>query len=68
MKNKKFWISLLAGIMAVIMLLGLVLSVLPAAQAASSSGVSLTPLSPQGLAASGCSIFLWVLPMTRRGS
>ena len=25
MKNKKFWVSLLAGIMAVIMLLGLVL-------------------------------------------
>lgn len=39
MKNKKFWISLLAGIMAVIMLLGLVLSVLPAAQAASSSEI-----------------------------
>ena len=39
MKNKKFWISLLAGIMALIMLLGLVLSVLPAAQAASSSEI-----------------------------
>ena len=39
MKNKKFWVSLLAGIMAVIMLLGLVLSVLPAAQAASSSEI-----------------------------
>ena len=39
MKNKKFWMSLLAGIMALIMLLGLVLSVLPAAQAASSSEI-----------------------------
>ena len=39
MKNQKFWISLLAGIMALIMLLGLVLSVLPAAQAASSSEI-----------------------------
>ena len=29
MKNKKFWVSLLAGLMAFIMLAGLVLSVLP---------------------------------------
>ena len=29
MKNKKFWTSLLAGIMAFIMLAGLILSVLP---------------------------------------
>ena len=39
MKNKKFWISLLAGIMALIMILSLVLGVLPAAQAASSSEI-----------------------------
>ena len=31
MKNRKFWISLLSGVMAVVMLLGLVLSILPAA-------------------------------------
>lgn len=39
MKNKKFWISLLAGIMALIMILSLVLGMLPAAQAASSSEI-----------------------------
>ena len=39
MKNKKFWISLLAGIMALIMILSLVLGVLPSAQAASSSEI-----------------------------
>lgn len=39
MKNKKFWVSLLALILALVMLLGLVLSVIPAAQAASSSEI-----------------------------
>lgn len=39
MKNKKFWISLLAGIMALIMILSLILGILPAAQAASSSEI-----------------------------
>ena len=29
MKNKKFWVSLLAGVMAFVMLFGLVMSVLP---------------------------------------
>ena len=33
MKNRKFWISFLSGVMAVVMLLGLVLSILPAALA-----------------------------------
>lgn len=39
MKNKKFWISLLAGIMALIMILSLILGILPSAQAASSSEI-----------------------------
>lgn len=39
MKNKKFWVSLLAGIMAAVMLLGLVASIIPAASAASSSQI-----------------------------
>ncbi len=39
MKNKKFWISVLAGLMALVMLLGLILSVLPRASAASSSEI-----------------------------
>lgn len=39
MKNRKFWVSLLALIMALVMLLGLIVSVLPAAQAASSSEI-----------------------------
>lgn len=37
MKDKKFWMSLLAGIMAVILLLGLILSLIPVANAAQSS-------------------------------
>ena len=40
MKNRKFWVSLIAGIMAAIMLLSLILSVLPTlAHAASSSEI-----------------------------
>jgi murein DD-endopeptidase MepM/ murein hydrolase activator NlpD len=39
MKNKKFWISFLAGLMALIMILSLILGILPAAQAASSSEI-----------------------------
>ena len=31
MKNRKFWLSLLSGVMAAVMLLGIVLSILPAA-------------------------------------
>lgn len=37
MKNRKFWISLLAGVMAVIMLLSLVLSLLPTKASAAQS-------------------------------
>ena len=39
MKNKKLWISILAGMMALVMLLGLVVSILPRANAASSSEI-----------------------------
>ncbi len=40
MKNRKFWVSLLAGIMAAVMLLSLILSVIPTpANAASSSEI-----------------------------
>ena len=39
MKNKKFWVSLLALIMALVMLLGLIASVIPSANAASSSEI-----------------------------
>ena len=41
MKNRKFWISLLSGLMAVVMLLGLVLSVLPVAVSAASSSAQI---------------------------
>ena len=37
MKNRKLWISLISGAMAVVMLLGLILSILPAAVSAVSS-------------------------------
>ena len=39
MKNKKFWVSLLAGIMAGIMILTLLLQLIPPAQAATSSEI-----------------------------
>lgn len=39
MKNKKFWVSLMAGLMALIMLLSMVLGLLPHAHAASSSEI-----------------------------
>ena len=39
MKNKKFWISLLAGIMAAVMLLSLIIGILPQAHAATSSEI-----------------------------
>lgn len=39
MKNKKFWISLLAGIMAAIMILSLIIGILPHAHAATSSEI-----------------------------
>ena len=37
MKNKKFWVSLLAGIMALIMIISLIFSILPHAHAATTS-------------------------------
>ena len=39
MKNKKFWVSLMAGILAAVMILSLILSILPGASAASSSEI-----------------------------
>ena len=39
MKNKKFWVSLLAGIMAAVMILSLLMSILPGVSAASSSEI-----------------------------
>lgn len=39
MKNKRLWISIMAGLMAFVMLLSLILSVLPRADAASSSEI-----------------------------
>lgn len=39
MKNKKFWVSLLAGILAAVMILSLIMSVLPGVRAASSSEI-----------------------------
>ncbi len=39
MKNKKFWVSLLAGILAAVMLLSLLASIIPTAHAASSSQI-----------------------------
>ena len=38
MRNKKFWTSLIAGLMAALMLLGLIASVLPTRARAASSG------------------------------
>ena len=39
MKNKKFWVSLMAGLMAAIMILSLLLQLIPPAQAATSSEI-----------------------------
>lgn len=39
MNNKKFWVSLLAGIMAAVLILSLLLQLIPAAQAATSSEI-----------------------------
>ncbi|MBO5891129.1 MAG: peptidoglycan DD-metalloendopeptidase family protein [Oscillospiraceae bacterium] len=39
MKNKRLWVSLLAGLLAVLMLLGLIVNILPGARAASSSEI-----------------------------
>lgn len=39
MKNKKFWVSLIAGILAAVMILSLLMSILPGARAASSSEI-----------------------------
>ncbi len=39
MKNRKFWVSLLAGIMAAVMILSLIIGILPHAHAATSSEI-----------------------------
>ena len=39
LKDRKFWVSLLAGIMAAVMILGLIVGILPHASAASSSEI-----------------------------
>jgi len=38
-KNKRLWVSLLAGLLALVMLLGLIVNILPGARAASSSEI-----------------------------
>ena len=39
MKNKKFWVSLMAGVLAAVMILSLLMSILPGVSAASSSEI-----------------------------